>query len=65
MGAGKTTFIQSLDLFLPDLVESVIRVANCGGDALDEILTSIRSSNITERIKIFNLDGHESLYLYG
>ena len=52
-GAGKTTFIQSLDLFLPDLVDSVIRVTNDGGDALDKILNAIRSSNVTERVKIF------------
>ena len=59
-GAGKTTFIQSLDLFLSDLVESVIRVTNHGGDALNTILTSIRDSNVTEKLKVFNLDGHES-----
>lgn len=59
-GAGKTTFIQSLDLFLPDLVDSVIRVNNDGGDALSTILTSIRTSVVKERVTIFNLDGHES-----
>jgi hypothetical protein len=46
-GAGKTTFIQSLELFLPDFVDSVIRVINDGGDALDRILTTIRSTQVT------------------
>jgi hypothetical protein len=59
-GAGKTTFIQSLDRFLPNLVESVIRVTNDGGDPLNTILTSIRSNNETKKLKVFNLDGHES-----
>ena len=59
-GAGKTTFIQSLDSFLPNLVESVIRVTDDGGDSLDTILTSIRNSDVTEKLKVFNLDGHES-----
>jgi hypothetical protein len=58
-GAGKTTFIQSLDRFLPNLVESVIRVTNDSGDPFNTILTSIRS-NVSEKLKVFNLDGHES-----
>lgn len=59
-GAGKTTFVQSLDLFLPELVDSVMRIANYTGSALDRIIEEIRNSESTEKVKVFNLDGHES-----
>jgi hypothetical protein len=63
-GAGKTTFVQSLDYFLPDLVDSVIRIdntsQNSSNHALDWIIQSIRNSIPSEKIKVFNLDGHES-----
>ncbi|WDD35955.1 hypothetical protein PQG02_30895 (plasmid) [Nostoc sp. UHCC 0926] len=59
-GAGKTTFVHSLDLFLHDLVDSVIRVTNDNSHALNGIIETIRNSRVTEKIKIFNLDGHES-----
>lgn len=61
-GAGKTTFIHSLPLFLPEQIEAVHRLpppANITYEQIPAYLNSIPSSKL---VKVVNFDQHESLY---
>ena len=59
-GAGKTTFVQSLDLFIPDLVAEVIRLSPEKYLNLEELVGEIRQIPASKKITIVNIDGHES-----
>ena len=59
-GAGKTTFIQSLDLFLPELVAEVLRVSPEKSLNLEDLVTEIRAIPVNKKITVVNVDGHES-----
>ena len=59
-GAGKTTFVQSLDIFLSDLIEAVHRIPSESGSVLGNILQTLRALPRTVKAHIANLDGHES-----
>lgn len=61
-GAGKTTFIHSLPLFLPEQIEAVHRLptpTNINHEQIPSYLNSIPHSKLT---KVINFDQHESLY---
>lgn len=61
-GAGKTTFIHSLPLFLPDQVEDVRRLPPPAEITYQEIPAFLNSIPITKLVKVVNFDQHESLY---
>lgn len=59
-GAGKTTFIQSLDLFLPEIVATVHRIGGEQALDLEGLNDQIRKIPTTTTVTIVNIDGHES-----
>ena len=59
-GTGKTTFVQSLNIFLPDFIESVHRISQQGDNAFGNILHTLQSLKATSKAHVVNLDGHES-----
>jgi len=59
-GAGKTTFIQSLDLFLPELVTEVLRLSPQKSLNLEELVAEIGAIPVGKKITVVNVDGHES-----
>lgn len=61
-GAGKTTFIHSLPVFLPDQVYEVVRVPTPTELANDKIPGFLASIPVNSKITVVNFDQHESLY---
>ena len=61
-GAGKTTFIHSLSVFLPDHVEGVQRLPTPSHIKTAEIPAFLNSIPPSKRVTIVNFDQHESLY---
>jgi hypothetical protein len=61
-GAGKTTFIQSLDLFLPDLLAKVHRIGTDKTLDLNELAVEVGKVPKSQdgRLTVVNIDGHES-----
>lgn len=61
-GAGKTTFVHSLPVFLSDQVNAVVRVPTPTELTNDKIPGFIASIPASSRITVVNFDQHESLY---
>ncbi|NRD51610.1 hypothetical protein [Corallococcus exiguus] len=61
-GAGKTTFIHSLSVFLPDQVETVVRLPMPSSMKTAEIPSFLNSLKASNRVTVVNFDQHESLY---
>jgi hypothetical protein len=61
-GAGKTTFIHSLAVFLADQVEEVRRVPTPGEIKTLDIPGFLNSIPRSKKITVVNFDQHESLY---
>jgi hypothetical protein len=61
-GAGKTTFIQSLSVFLPDQIEAVHRLPSPSEITTADIPAFLNSVPVSKRINVVNFDQHESLY---
>ena len=59
-GAGKTTFIQSLDIFLPDVLPTVRRIGGEQSVNLEELVAQIRATKAGVKTTVINVDGHES-----
>ena len=58
-GAGKTTFIQRLGLFLPDSVAQVHRIGGETALDLEGLVQRIRSIPPADKTTVVNIDGHE------
>lgn len=61
-GAGKTTFIHSLPIFLPEQIEGVIRLPTPTEITYDKIPAFLSAIPASKRVKVVNFDQHESLY---
>jgi hypothetical protein len=61
-GAGKTTFIHSLPLFLPDQIEAVHRLPPPADITYEQIPAYLNSIPASKLVKVVNFDQHESLY---
>lgn len=61
-GAGKTTFIHSLSVFLPDQIEDVLRLPPPADITNEQIPAYLNSIPTSKRVKVVNFDQHESLY---
>lgn len=59
-GAGKTTFIQSLDIFLPDILQAVRRIGGEQSVNLEELVAQVRATEEGRKTTVINVDGHES-----
>jgi hypothetical protein len=59
-GTGKTTFVQSLKIFLPDMIESVHKIDQQAEDVFRSILQYLKNLKVNARANVVNLDGHES-----
>jgi len=64
-GAGKTTFIHSLAVFLSDQVESVVRLPPPTDLTTQDIPSYLNGLPPTKRITIVNFDQRESLHYTG
>jgi hypothetical protein len=61
-GAGKTTFIHSLSIFISDQIESVLRLPPPGEITYEQIPAYLNSIPVSKKVKVVNFDQHESLY---
>ena len=61
-GAGKTTFIHSLSVFLSDQIEDVLRLPPPADITNEKIPAFLNSIPTSKRVKVVNFDQHESLY---
>ena len=59
-GQGKTTFIQSLSLFLPDQIREIIRLPAQFDLPISEVVKNISQISVGSEISIVNFDGREA-----
>lgn len=61
-GAGKTTFIHSLSIFMSDQISEVLRLPPPGEITYDQIPAFLASIPKSNKVKVVNFDQHESLF---